>query len=86
MNQWKSGFAIKTKARSLADALVDADVFFGLSVKGAVTQDMVKSMAAKPDHLRDGQSRSRNHRRRGRGRARGRHHGDRPLGLPEPDQ
>src|SRR6476620_2790073 len=48
MNQWKSGFAIKTKARSLADALVDADVFFGLSVKGAVTQDMVKSMAAKP--------------------------------------
>src|ERR1700681_2102040 len=30
MNQWKSGFAIKTKARSLADALVDADVFFGL--------------------------------------------------------
>src|SRR5690348_8169366 len=48
MNQWKSGFAVKTKARSLADALAGADVFFGLSVKGAVTQDMVKSMAKKP--------------------------------------
>ena len=48
MNQWKSGFAITTKARSLADALTGADVFFGLSVKGAVTQEMVKSMAAKP--------------------------------------
>ena len=48
MNQWKSGFAVKTEARTLAEALVGADVFFGLSVKGAVTQDMVKSMAAKP--------------------------------------
>src|SRR5215831_13671104 len=48
MNQWKSGFAVKTKARSLADALAGADVFFGLSVKGAVTQDMVNSMAKKP--------------------------------------
>ncbi len=37
MNQWKSGFAVKTKARTLADALVGADVFFGLSAKGAVT-------------------------------------------------
>src|SRR5207302_3298532 len=42
------GFAVKTKARSLADALEGADVFFGLSAKGAVTQDMVKSMAKKP--------------------------------------
>ncbi len=48
MNQWKSGFAVKTEARTLADALVGADVFFGVSVKGAVTQDMVKSMAEKP--------------------------------------
>src|SRR5437763_5208342 len=48
MNQWKSGFAVKTKARSLADALEGADVFFGLSVKGAVSPDMVKSMAQKP--------------------------------------
>jgi malate dehydrogenase (oxaloacetate-decarboxylating)(NADP+) len=48
MNQWKSGFAVKTKARSLAEALAGADVFFGVSVKGAVTQAMVKSMADKP--------------------------------------
>src|SRR6266850_581488 len=48
MNQWKSGFAVKTKARTLADALAGADVLFGLSVKGAVTPEMVKSMAPKP--------------------------------------
>src|SRR4051812_15007057 len=35
MNQWKSAYAVPTKARTLADALVDADVFFGLSSKGA---------------------------------------------------
>jgi malate dehydrogenase (oxaloacetate-decarboxylating)(NADP+) len=48
MNQWKSGFAVKTRARTLAEALAGADVFFGLSVKGAVTKAMVKSMADKP--------------------------------------
>jgi malate dehydrogenase (oxaloacetate-decarboxylating)(NADP+) len=48
LNQWKSGFAVKTEARSLAEALKGADVFFGLSVKGAVTQDMVAVMADKP--------------------------------------
>ncbi|MGA9052664.1 MAG: NADP-dependent malic enzyme [Pseudolabrys sp.] len=48
MNQWKSGYAIKTSARTLAEALDGADVFFGLSVKGAVTQDLVKKMAPKP--------------------------------------
>src|SRR5712692_7722990 len=48
MNQWKSAHAVETKARSLADALAGADVFFGLSAKGAVTSEMVKVMAAKP--------------------------------------
>ena len=48
MNQWKSAYAVKTKARTLAEALEGADAFFGLSVKGAVTRDMVKSMAGKP--------------------------------------
>ncbi|MGE3871022.1 MAG: phosphate acyltransferase, partial [Pseudorhodoplanes sp.] len=48
MNQWKSAHAVPTKARTLAQALEGADVFFGLSAKGAVTQDMVKSMADKP--------------------------------------
>src|SRR3974390_1092756 len=48
MNQWKSAFAVKTKARTLAEAMEGAEVFYGLSVKGAVTKDMVRSMAAKP--------------------------------------
>jgi malate dehydrogenase (oxaloacetate-decarboxylating)(NADP+) len=48
MNQWKSAFASKTRARTLAEAVEGADVLYGLSVKGAVTKDMVKSMAAKP--------------------------------------
>ena len=48
MNQWKSAHAAKTSARTLAQALAGADVFFGLSVKGAVTKEMVKSMAEKP--------------------------------------
>src|SRR5689334_1978802 len=48
MNQWKSGYAIKTSARTLADAFKGADVAFGLSVKGAFTPEMIKSMAAKP--------------------------------------
>jgi malate dehydrogenase (oxaloacetate-decarboxylating)(NADP+) len=48
MNQWKSAHAAKTAARTLTQALVDADAFFGLSVKGAVTQEMVKLMAPQP--------------------------------------
>ncbi|MGE0626692.1 MAG: NADP-dependent malic enzyme [Hyphomicrobiaceae bacterium] len=48
MNQWKSAYAVKTSARSLADAMEGADVFYGLSVKDAVTKDMVRSMADKP--------------------------------------
>src|SRR5258707_736808 len=48
MNQWKSAYAVKTSRRTLAEALVGADVFYGLSVKGALTKDMVKSMADKP--------------------------------------
>ncbi len=48
MNQWKSGHAVQTKARTLTEALEGADVVFGLSVKGAVTQDMVRRMAARP--------------------------------------
>ena len=48
MNQWKSAHAVKTEARSLADAVKGADIFFGLSVKGALTPDMLRSMAANP--------------------------------------
>ncbi|TJV20329.1 MAG: NADP-dependent malic enzyme, partial [Mesorhizobium sp.] len=48
MNQWKSAHAVKTDARSLAEALDGADVFLGLSAKGALTTKMVQSMAEKP--------------------------------------
>ncbi|MBZ5667129.1 MAG: NADP-dependent malic enzyme [Acidobacteriia bacterium] len=48
MNPYKERFAIDTKLRTLAEVMKDADVFLGLSVKGAITQDMVRSMAARP--------------------------------------
>ena len=48
MNQWKSAHAVKTDSRTLAEAMEGADVFLGLSVKGALTPDMVKSMAKNP--------------------------------------
>ena len=48
MNQYKSAHAVETQCRTLADAMVGADVFIGLSAKGALTQDMVKSMAPNP--------------------------------------
>ena len=48
IDQFKSAFAIKTKKRTLADAMNGADCFMGLSVKGAVDTAMVKSMAKNP--------------------------------------
>jgi malate dehydrogenase (oxaloacetate-decarboxylating)(NADP+) len=48
MNQWKSAHAIETENRSLYDALKGADVFFGVSVKGALTPDMLRVMAPNP--------------------------------------
>jgi malate dehydrogenase (oxaloacetate-decarboxylating)(NADP+) len=48
MNQWKSAHSVDTDKRSLAEALEGADIFLGLSVKGAVNEAMIKSMADKP--------------------------------------
>jgi malate dehydrogenase (oxaloacetate-decarboxylating)(NADP+) len=48
MNQWKSAHAVETKARSLAEAMEGCDVFLGLSAKGALTPEMLRSMAANP--------------------------------------
>ena len=48
MNQWKSAHAAKTDLRTLEEAMKGADVFLGVSAKGAVTQDMVASMAENP--------------------------------------
>jgi len=48
MNQWKSAHAAETPARTLLDAMQGADVFFGLSAKGAVSAEMVRAMAPNP--------------------------------------
>jgi len=48
MNQWKSAHAVKTDLRTLEEAMVGADVFLGVSAKGAVTPEMVSNMAENP--------------------------------------
>jgi malate dehydrogenase (oxaloacetate-decarboxylating)(NADP+) len=48
MNQWKSAHAAVTDRRTLTEALEGADVFLGLSAAGAVTGEMIKSMAKNP--------------------------------------
>ena len=48
MNQWKSAHAVDTPLRTLAEAMEGCDIFFGLSAKGALTSEMVKSMAPDP--------------------------------------
>ncbi|MDV4144646.1 MULTISPECIES: NADP-dependent malic enzyme [Shimia] len=48
MNQWKSAHAIKTDLRTLEEAMAGADVFLGVSVKGAVTSEMIAAMADDP--------------------------------------
>ncbi|MCI4662665.1 MAG: NADP-dependent malic enzyme [Neomegalonema sp.] len=48
MNQWKSAHAIETELRTLEEAMVGADIFLGVSAKGALTPEMVASMADRP--------------------------------------
>ena len=48
LNQWKSAHAVETSDRTLNDAINKADVFLGLSAKGALTKDMVKKMSKNP--------------------------------------
>ena len=48
LNQWKSDHAIETSAKTLEDAINKADVFLGLSAKGALTKSMVKKMSKNP--------------------------------------
>jgi malate dehydrogenase (oxaloacetate-decarboxylating)(NADP+) len=48
MNQWKSAHAVDTDLRTLEEAMAGADIFFGLSAKGALTPEMVRSMAPNP--------------------------------------
>ncbi len=48
MDQWKSAHAVPTQTRTLAEAIVGADVFLGLSAANALSPDMVKQMAKDP--------------------------------------
>ena len=48
IDQWKSRFAINTNLRTLSDAIKGADVFLGLSSKGVLKKEMVKSMSKNP--------------------------------------
>ncbi|MCB0045711.1 MAG: NADP-dependent malic enzyme, partial [Caldilineaceae bacterium] len=48
MNEFKEAYAVETDKRTLADALVDADVFIGLSVANILTREMVRSMGRDP--------------------------------------
>lgn len=48
MNEWKEALAAETDKRTLSEALQGADIFFGLSVEGAMTQEMVASMSPRP--------------------------------------
>ncbi len=48
MNEYKERLAAETDARTLADAIVDADIFFGVSAKGALSAEMLKTMAKDP--------------------------------------
>ena len=61
MNQWKSAHAVETKARTLADALVDCDLFLGLVRQRRGDAGHGQDDGESADHLRHGQSRSRNH-------------------------
>ena len=59
MNEYKERLAAKTEARTLADAMVGADIFFGVSAKGALSTDMLRSMAkddSESDRIRRGES------------------------------
>ena len=48
MNEFKARYALDTPMRTLADAMRGADIFMGLSVKGAVSPDMVRAMNDRP--------------------------------------
>ncbi len=48
MNAYKERLAAETEARTLEDAMIDADIFFGVSAKGALTSEMLKTMAKDP--------------------------------------
>jgi len=82
MNPYMARFAASTEARTLAEALVGADVFFGLSAGNIVSPDMILGMAPNPIIFRARQPGPRNRLRNRRGHAARCHRGYRPLRFP----
>ena len=48
MNKWKENISSDTKLRSLDQSMCGADIFIGVSAKGTVSKEMIKSMANQP--------------------------------------
>ncbi len=86
MNRWKSEHMTKTAARTLEEAVEGADVFIGLSVKGALNRRMVESMAVDPIIFCPCKSRSGDHSRRSEGDPHGCYRRDRAIRLPKSGQ
>ena len=86
MNQWKSGYAIKTSARTLARGVRRRRRRLRALGQRRFHRGHGQVDGGQADHLRHGQSRPGNHRRGSGGGARRRHHGDGPLRLSQPDQ
>ena len=83
MNQGKSAHAVKTSARSLADAHEGRRRVLWPPRQGRGDQGHGRLDGSQANHLRHGQSRPRDHRGRSCRGARRRHHGDRAIRLPE---
>jgi len=83
MNQWKSSLAVDTDKRTLAEAMVGADVVIG---QGRHHQGDGRLHGPQSDHLRHGQSRPGNHAGGNPGGAPGRHYRHGTLGLSQPGQ
>ena len=78
--------AADTQARTLAEAMLGADVFVGVSAPGIVTPEMLHSMASRPDRLRHGESGAGDRLSPRAENAKGPRDGDRAQRLSEPDQ
>ena len=86
MNPYMARFAAKTEARTLAEALVGADVFFGLSVGGIVTPEMILGMAPDPIIFALANPDPEISYDVAMATRPGCHRGHRPLGLPQPGE
>ena len=86
LDESKQRYCQKTAARTLADAVNQADVFLGCSAAGVLTAEMVATMGTPAHHPRAGQPRARDPARAGQAGQARLHHRHRTLGLPQPGQ